>query len=390
MKITRIECIPTTFPIAKPFVVSGPVVTRINSILIKLHTDEGITGIGETGDTSVWHIGESQEGIMSLVNNIFGPQILLGEDPFNIEKIVARMDYRVRENNQAKALVDFALYDTIGKKLGVPVYKLLGGLSMEKIPLHYVLGSGTPETLAAEAVRVVKAGFHHVRLKVGAVAVEEDIENVRAVREAVGNNIKVSVDANMGWHYYQALEILKKLEKYDLAWAEQPLPWWDVNGLARLRKQVRIPIFADESAVELKQVFELIENEAVDGFMFKLQKAGGFLKAKKWVAIAKVSGLPVSCGCILGSGVEAACYAHFAAATEWCSKLDHGFIEPLIYHGVLDTVSSPIKNDLVKKVPRYENGFVYPPDGPGLGVELNDEVIAKIITPGKSPTVIGK
>ena len=254
MKITKIECIPTSSPIAKPQVMSGATIACINSVVVKMHTDEGITGIAETGDASEWYLGESQASIMHLINNIFGPKILLGEDPFNIEKIVARMDYAVRHNNQAKAVIDFALHDVMGKALGVPVYKLLGGLSMEKIPLGFVLGSSGPEELVAEAKKVLKAGFHSLKVKVGALSAEKDIENVRAVREALGSKVKILIDANAGWHYYQALEILKKLEEYDIAMAEQPLPWWDVNGLARLRKQVRIPIFADESAAELKQV----------------------------------------------------------------------------------------------------------------------------------------
>jgi len=390
MKITKIECIPTSSPIAKPQVMSGVTITGINAVVVKMHTDEGITGIAETGDASEWYLGESQDSIMHLINNIFGPKILLGEDPFNIEKIVAKMDYAVRHNNQAKAVIDFALHDIVGKKLGVPVYKLLGGLSMEKIPLGFVLGSGEPEELIAEAQKVLKAGFHSVKVKVGALSAEKDIENVKAVREALGSNAKILIDANTGWHYYQALEILKKLEKYDLALVEQPLPWWDVNGLARLRKQVRIPIFADESAAELKQVMELIEKEAADGFLIKIPKAGGLLKAQKWVTLAKAAGLPVLCGCLKGSGIEASTQAHFIAATEWMSKFEHENSGYLENHDILDTVGKTVTDDLSKTVPRYENGFMYPPDGPGLGVELNEKVVAKFITPGKRPTVIGK
>ena len=386
MKITRIECIPVNVPVPKPHVFSGATIATIYGVVVKMHTDEGITGIAETGDTSVWYLGEGQDSIIHLINNVFGPQILLGEDPFNIEKIVAKMDYACRHNNEAKAVIDFALHDIVGKALGVPVYKLLGGLTIEKIPLEFVLSSAPPRELAKEAIKVLKAGYHSVRFKVAALSEAEDIANLKAVREAVGEDTRVTVDANAGWHYYQALEVLKKMEKYHLGYAEQPLPWWDVQGMARLRKQVRIPIFADESAAELKQVFELIQAEAADGLLIKLQKAGGFLKGQKWVTLAKAAGLPVICGCMLGSGIESAIYAHFAAATEWCSKLDHGFIGPLVRHDILDTTNVDIKDDLAKNVPRYEKGFIYPPEGPGLGVELNEEVVARYIAPGKRPT----
>ncbi|HJX12090.1 MAG TPA: mandelate racemase/muconate lactonizing enzyme family protein [Dehalococcoidales bacterium] len=388
MKITKIECIPTSSPIAKVQVLSGSVISTINSVVVKMHTDEGITGIAESGDANVWYMGESMDSIMHLINEVFGPKILLGEDPFNVEKIVAKMDYAVKYNNQAKAVIDFALHDIMGKKLGVPVYKLLGGLSNEKIELGFVIGAGTPEELIEEAQKALKAGFHSIKLKVGALPEEKDIANVQALREALGSDVKIMIDANAGWHYYQAMEILKKLEPYRLAYCEQPLPWWDVNGLAALRGQVRIPIFADESAAELKQVMECIEKRAVDGFLIKIPKAGGYLKAQKWVTLAKVAGLPVLCGCLKGSGIEAATQAHFIAATEWMSKHEHENAGVLENHDIFDTVTTKVTNDLAKELPRYENGFMYAPDKPGIGVELNEEVMKKYITPGKKPTVI--
>jgi L-alanine-DL-glutamate epimerase-like enolase superfamily enzyme len=325
---------------------------------------------------------------MHLIKNIFGPEILLGENPFNIEKVVARMDYRVRQNNQAKAVIDFALHDIKGKKLGVPVYELLGGLANEKIELGFVIGAGTPEDLVAEARKVLKAGFHSIKVKVGALKAEQDIANIKALREALGNDVKIMIDANAGWNYYQALGILKKMERYDIASCEQPVPWWDVNGLARLRRQVRIPIFADESAAELKQVMECIEKDAVDGFLIKIPKAGGLLKAQKWVTLAKVAGLPVLCGCLKGSGFEAATQAHFIAATEWMGKHEHENAGVLENHDILDTVTTNVTDDLAKKLPRYEGGFMYAPDGPGIGVELNEELMNKYITPGKKPVMI--
>jgi len=390
MKITKIECMPTSSPIAKPQVLSGIVISSIKSVVIKMHTDDGIIGIAETGDCSEWYMGESQDSVMHLINNIFGTKILIGEDPFNVEKIVAKMDYAVRGNNQAKAVIDFALHDIMGKKLGVPVYKLLGGLSNEKIELGFVIGAGNPQELVKEAREVLAAGFHSLKIKVGALTPEQDINNIKTLRETLGPDVRIMIDANAGWHYYQALETLKKMEKYDLGYCEQPLPWWDVNGLARLRQQVRIPIFADESAGELKQVMECIEKNAVDGFLIKIPKAGGYLKAQKWVTIAKAAGLPVLCGCLKGSGIESATQAHFLAATEWMSKHEHENAGLLENHGILETVKTKITTDLAKYLPKYENGFMYAPDKPGIGIELNEEYVSKYLTPGKKATVIRK
>ena len=209
----------------------------------------------------------------------------------------------------------------------------------------------------------VRAGFNVLKLKVGFGTDDDDIANVRALREAVGDKVQIFIDANGSWNYYQALMILKKLEKYDLAMVEQPVPWWDVDGMARLRQKTGIPVFADEAATELKHLMEIVQKNAADGFFIKIPKAGGILKAQKWVTIAKAAGLPVVCGCMMGSGLEAAAYTHLLVADEWLSKLVHENIGPLHVHDIYDTVSAPITNDIAVNVPRYENGFLYPPTG---------------------------
>ncbi len=390
MKITSIECIPVSLPFAKPVVMSGGVEACSDVVVVKMHTDDGIVGIAESGGTSPWYQGESQDSIMHNINNVFGPEILLGEDPFNIEKIVARMDKAARGNNQAKAVLDYALHDIMGKALGVPVYKLLGGLSNEKIPLGFVMSSGTAEEVSAEGVKLLKAGFHCLKLKVGAQSAEDDIETIGALREAVGPDTRILIDANGGWDYSQALHILRKLEEYDIFEAEQPVPWWDMDGLARLRSKVNIPIYADEAVTELNDLIKIVEKDAADGLFIKIAKAGGILKAQKWAAIARAADLPLMCGCMIDSGIGTAASAHFLAANEWMGKVEHGTIGPLHLYDIYDTVSTPIENDLAVNVPRFENGYLYPPEGPGLGVELNEAVIPGLITPGKSPTVTGK
>jgi L-alanine-DL-glutamate epimerase-like enolase superfamily enzyme len=390
MKITKIECIPASLRFAKPGVMSGGAEACSDVVIVKMHTDEGITGIAESGGTSPWYMGESQDSIMHNINHVFGPQILLGEDPFNIERIVARMDRAAKVNNQAKAVIDYALHDIMGKALGVPVYKLLGGLSNEKILLGFVMSSGTPEEVTAEGTSLVKAGFQCLKLKVGARTAEEDLEVVGALREAVGSHIKIMIDANGGWHYDQAVRFLKSVARYDIYIAEQPVPWWDIDGLARLRRKVDMQVFADESAAELNDLIKIVQREAADGFFLKIPKAGGILKSQKWIAIAQSVGLPVMCGCMIDSGIGAAASAHFLAATEWMGKIEQEAIGPLNLYNIPDTVSTPLKNDLAIDVPRYENGYLYPPRGPGFGVELNEAAVKQLATPGKSPTVIGK
>jgi L-alanine-DL-glutamate epimerase-like enolase superfamily enzyme len=389
MRISKIECIPVTSKFSQPFPMGGGIELGSASVILKLHTDEGITGIADSGGTSAWYRGESQDSMMSVINNIFAP-FLLGEDPTCIEKIVARMDHAARDNNQAKSIVDYALHDIKGKALGVPVYQLLGGLTTEKIPLGFVLPGAETKVVLDMAKKALDAGFRVLKLKVGAGNEDLDIENVKALRELGGDSVEIFIDANGGWHYYQALMILRKMEKYNLAMVEQPVPWWDIDGMARLRAKVGIPVFADEAAIELKNLMEIIQKNAADGFFLKIPKAGGLLKSQKWVAIAKAAGLTVVCGCMMGSGLEAAAYTHLLVADEWMSNMVHENLGPLHIHDVFDTVSKPIKDDVALEVPRYENGFLYPTTTPGIGVELNEPAIAQLMTPGKSPTVISR
>jgi len=387
MKITKIECFPVSIPFVKPMKMGLGAAVSSEDVVLKMHTDEGITGICECGDTSPWYMGESQDSITHNITKVYAP-ILLGEDPFNIEKIIARIDRAAKLNNQSKAVVDYVLHDIVAKAQGVPVYKILGGLSNPRIPLAFVMSSGTPEEVQAEGRALVKSGFKALKLKVGSKSLEEDLNMTGALREAVGKDIKIMTDTNGGWNYFQALKFLQGASEYNLYLAEQPVPWWDMDGLARLRRKVNVPIFADESAAELSDLLKLIQRDAVDGLFLKVPKAGGIHKSQKWVAIAQAADLLVMTGCMIDTSVGSAANAHFLAATEWMGKIEQESIGPLNMLNVPDTVSTALKDPLGKTLLRYEGGFLYPPAGPGLGIELREEALQELATPGKKPTVI--
>ncbi len=388
MKITKVECLPLTLPYRRPFVLSSGAVSGSAGVLVKIHTDEGVVGIGDSGHGAEPYSGESQDSLMSHIVHIYAPQILLGEDPFNIEKIMTRMERAVKQNNQSKAVVDYALHDIMGKALGVPLYKLLGGKSAEKLALGHICVTGTPEETTIEAKKVVAAGFRVLKVKVGALSGDEDVENMRIIRQAVGPDIQIMIDANGAWSYFEAMRILRRMERYDIAVAEQPLPWWDVDGLARLRRKVNVPVFADESAWEPADLLRIIDKEAADGLFIKVAKAGGISRARKWVSIARAAGLSVSCGCMTGSGFEAAAQAHFLISDEWTSRFVQENTGPLTVYNILNTVDENITTDLAKQLPRYEDGFMWVPEGPGLGMELNEDVVPEYLTKGKRPITV--
>ena len=377
MKITKIEGIPCSIPRKE----GG---RGSNVVLIKIHTDEGIIGAADGGTCG-------QDAVMLAIKT-WGP-MLIDADPMDIGIIMNRLSRGFGGvNATAVGTIDFALYDIIGKALNMPVYQLLGGKACEKLAIGMMMSHGTPKERAAQAEQVVAAGIRNIVCKVGpgwgTASVFDDVANLKAIREAVGDDIYLGVDANGGLDYSTALDLCQRLEQFNLYKVEQPVPTWDVDGLARLQKKLRTPVWAHESAIEIPGLLECIKKDACDGVCIKVVWSGGIFKSMKWAAIAEAANLSISCGSMVGSGYEAAAQAHFLAADPWMSKIAHANLGPPLLHGQWDTTNPPITEDLSKNPPVYKDGYFYPPDGPGLGLELNEEVIPKLITPGKSPIVV--
>ncbi len=377
MKITKIECFPCTLPRKE----GGP---DSNVVLVKIYTDEGITGAADGGTCD-------QNSVLLALKS-WRPQ-LIGADPFNIGLIVNSLFRGFGPRNQVAAgTVDFALHDIIGKALKMPVYQLLGGKACPKLGISVMISRGTPKERAAMADRVVAAGVRNIVCKVGpgwgTKSVFEDVANIKAIRKAVGDEVDIGVDANGGLDYSTALDLCIRLEQFHLFKVEQPLPTWDVDGMARLQRKLHTPVWAHESAIEIPGLLECIKKDACDGVCIKVVWTGGIIQSRKWAAIAEAANLAISCGSMVGSGYEAAAQAHYLAADPWMAKFPHANLGPPLLHNQWDTTSPPIKDDLAKNPPVYKDGYFYPPEGPGLGLELNEKIIPKLLSKGMSPLVI--
>jgi L-alanine-DL-glutamate epimerase-like enolase superfamily enzyme len=388
MRITRVECIGVTTPLIKPIVIATTNIDKIDQIVLKIYTDDGIMGIADSGDTSAFYHGETQDSIAGIIATSIGPRILIGEDPMKIEKIVGMMDLLVRDNNHAKSMVDAALHDIKGKAWGVPVYQLLGGKTVDAIDLGFVLMAGPPEKLIPEAQKALDHGFKLIKLK-SSPDFEGTLRGAKEVREALGDDVRLMMDVNGMWNYDFALKALRRMERenVNLELIEQPLPYWDIEGMARLREKVETMIFADESARELQHLKEIIERRAADGLFIKVQKAGGLLKSQRWLTMARLSGMAVMCGCMPGSGLEASPAAHLLVADQWASQFVQENCGPLSIHDVFES-DGHLENEVALNGPRYENGRMFAPEGPGLGIELNEDFIASHASPGFSTRVV--
>ncbi|MFX1512222.1 MAG: mandelate racemase/muconate lactonizing enzyme family protein [Promethearchaeota archaeon] len=258
-----------------------------NHVIVKIRSDDGTSGIGEAfllPDLT----GETHETIKLMIDKYYSP-LLINKSPFDLESIHKEMDHKYPANTTTKAAIDMALYDLIGKTLNIPAYKLLGGIYHKYVELGAVLGINKPSIIARKAENCVNQGAKAIKLKVGLTA-KQDITTIKAVREIL-NDIRIRIDANAGYSLKTAMKVLKKIEKYDVEYAEQPIASWNHKGLKLLRNYTNIPICVDESLLTIEDAMNLIRNEVTDFFGIKLIKHGGIYKAKKIAILAEANGI---------------------------------------------------------------------------------------------------
>jgi L-alanine-DL-glutamate epimerase-like enolase superfamily enzyme len=388
MKITGMEMIPLTMEfkgiIKESF---GTVGLREDNVIIRMHTDEGITGLGEGCTLGPFYCGESQETVMGIIGHHLFPKVLEGKDPFNIDPIHYEMDKVVYNNTVAKAAIDFALYDIMGKTLDVPVYKLLGGRFTDEIPLRGCVGIDTPENMAVLAKSIIDQGFGGIKMKVG-LNPTEDIERVKAIRSAIGKTAVIDIDVNGAYTPKDAIYMLKRVADCMPCIVEQPVNRDDLSGMALVRKSVDIPIGACESALTLAQVMRVIQMEAADFFNYKISRSGGLFPAKQAVRMIEAAGLFVVGSEQLGFGVEVSAQAHFAVATPTL-KWPAGYAAGLMgMAGRFDTIG--FEGDITDNTPVVKNGHLQAPRGPGLGVNLLEDKWKRYLTPDKEIVKLGR
>jgi L-alanine-DL-glutamate epimerase-like enolase superfamily enzyme len=221
------------------------------------------------------------------------------------------MDTIVEGNPAAKAAVDMALHDVLGKTVGKPLFMLIGGYRTEVIT-DITLGIKSAKEMASDAAKAVGKGFRALKVKLGTDPAE-DVERVRAIREAAGDDVQMRVDANQGWTVKQAIDALNKIEKFKIQFAEQPVSAEDVKGLREVRRNSPVPIMADESVHSPRDALQLIRAEAVDLINIKLMKCGGILNGRKIAEVAEAADVPCMIGCMSESEIGIAAAAHLAA-----------------------------------------------------------------------------
>ncbi|MGH9244017.1 MAG: mandelate racemase/muconate lactonizing enzyme family protein [Acidimicrobiales bacterium] len=374
MKIAAVEAFVVALPWRRLHKMSFPSDPIGRYVIVRMSTDDGIEGLGEATVIKEWggdfgrYFGESPELTVRLIETVLAPA-LFDTDPFNIEAAHHRMDVTVKGYPYAKTALDEALHDIKGKALGIPVYQLLGGLFREEIPLAHSLGFLDYEVATAEADAAVSEGIRTIKIKVGRDPVY-DVRIVREVRETVGPDVDIVVDANQGWPTPKhAIGIIRQMEEWGIRYAEQPVE--GVRRMAEVTRAVDVPIMADESAWTPQDVLEIVERRAADMISLYTTKPGGLFKAKKVAAVAEAAGLPLNVNGSHETGVGNAANLHLVASTKAVSEAGVFPVTSLKGREPTQMAGRMYLDDIVTESFTFRNGSLVVPKGPGLGVELD-------------------
>ena len=348
-------------PLHEPFIISYHTYPDMPSIIVKIESDDGYVGYGEAvADEHV--TGETWESTYSLLKNTLAP-LLIGHDPEEFERIHERMNKAVYGAPAAKAAIDIACHDLTAKKLGVPVYQLIGGRFHDRFPITHVLSIQEPAIMAEEAVRKVAEGYRSFKMKVGK-DVLQDLERIRTVRNAVGAGIAIRVDVNQGWvNSSNALKALASLEELNIDWLEQPVIADDLDGLAELKKKARIPIMVDEGLKGMKEMKEVILKQAADKANIKLMKCGGILPAVKLANQAEMAGIECQIGSMVESSIGSAAGFHVAFSKKIITSVE---------------LTGPLKFSKDIGNLHYDVPFIQLNGKSGLGIDVNEEALAEL------------
>jgi L-alanine-DL-glutamate epimerase-like enolase superfamily enzyme len=363
-RVVRITATPVRVPRIAPMMTSLGLSDGASFGIVKVETDSGITGLGEI--SMIWN-GDGA-ALCPTVDRIIGPA-LVGVRAFDINRAHQLMDAAVkfsRAANPAKAAVDMALYDIMGKALGTPVCNLLGGLVRESVPLSMSVMMDTPDRMIEQARAFVGRGFHGVKVKIGLDPVH-DIAVVASMRKALGDTVTIRVDANMGWRSTrEAMTVIEAIAPYRIHSVEQPLPPDRLADLAWLRDASPIPIMVDESVWGPDDAQRVIEARAADIINVYVSEAGGLRNAARIFAMAEMAGIQCTIGSMPELGIGTAAQMHLAVAMP-------ELLGPSDVCGILYNAESLIMEPLP-----IGDGVAGVPAGPGLGVTLDEKRLAAL------------
>ncbi len=362
LAIVSIESTIVDIPTVRKHKLSALSITAQSYVIVMLRLANGMQGIGEAATLGgpLW-AEESVESIKATIDVYLAPA-LIGTAANRF--VVARscMDAAAKRNNAAKGAIESALFDAVGKTLGIPAVQLLGGAVRDSVPVLWTLASGDPAQEIEEAEQKLAARLHDTfKVKIGAQAPEADMARMRKLAIALNGRARLIVDANQAWDEITSLRCLPVLADLGVVLVEQPLPAWNIQGMARLRARATVPLMADEGVFTTHDMLDVVRAGAADVVSLKIVKHGGLLATRDVAAVAQAAGMGLYGGCLLESSIGAAAHLQVFAGLrtlEWgCEHFG-----PQI-----------LTDDLVTEPPRFADFHIHLPSGPGLGVTLDPD-----------------
>jgi muconate cycloisomerase len=363
-------------PTIRPHVLAMATMSHQTLCIVRLYCSDGIVGIGEATTISGLAYGpESPESIKLTIDSYFAP-ILLTCDPTRPAEVMARLAKHVVGNHFAKCAIETALLDAQGKRIGIPVSELLGGRIRDRLPVLWTLASGDTNEDIAEAERMIACGRHNAfKLKIGKRSVTEDVAHVGAIKKALGDQASVRVDVNMAWDETTARTGVEMLADVGCALVEQPISRHNRAGMARLAARARIPIMADEALTGPASAYDYAVHAAADVFAVKIEQSGGLFAARQVQAIADAAGVALYGGTMLEAAIGTVASAHVFATFPQISFGTELF-GPLL-----------LTEEILEQPLQYADFTLAVPDGPGLGVALDEDRIAYLRRDAERATI---
>lgn len=360
LKIKDIEIYYFDIPLTQPFKIAIGTVTAASDVLVRIITDSGLIGLGEASPF-LPITGETQETNITAARHI--RDMLIGKDPLAIESHLREMKPFMHTNPSIVAAFDMAFFDLLGKVTGLPLFRLLGG-ERTNLESDITVDLDEPQIMAKRAKEFVERGFRTIKVKVGQ-SPQLDETRLRAIRESIGETPAIRIDANQGWTVPQAVEALRRIEKYRIEFCEQPVAAEDIDGMRLIREESPIPIMADESLFLPADAIKLIKAGACDYFNIKVMKAAGLANSIRIANIAEAANIRCMLGCMVESRLALTAAAHVMAAKDNIVFAD------------LDGFTSHTVDPIIGGM-KLEGGKITLPEAPGLGCDVDPAFLKKL------------
>ena len=362
MYITALEAIPVSVPVRTPLKMAVATVHERTCILVQVTTDTGVVGLGESV-LARYFTGESHASAMDLIQNVVAP-VLVGRDAGDLAGIRHLLGRITVNNSGARAAIEMALHDAVARQAGVPLYEYYGGRARPSVPTIWHVSGGDPTAAAREAKAAAAEGYPLVKVKVGH-AVDDDLAVVKAVREAVGSEVELLLDANQGWDVESAIRFARGVVDASPAFIEQPVHRDDVLGMVAVNQATDIVIAGDEGIFDAADLRLYLELGAVGAVVAKLMKASGPIGVQEIFAVADAAGIGVHFAGMAGqTSISAAHGAHLALAAPNL-QFGSGIGPQYLAADIVTVPFLPVA------------GHLYPSDRPGIGLELDREAVER-------------